>query len=64
MAAQAECLGQGCYSGIGLLIGSAIAFVIGVVLLVILIFLRRWGAVKILGALLGCVVLAVLWMVG
>jgi hypothetical protein len=62
LAAQAECLGQGCYSGLGILLGMAVAFVIGVVILVVLMFMRRWRAAQVLGAVLGCVMIVAVYL--
>jgi hypothetical protein len=58
MAAWAECLGQGCYKGLGLLIGLAIAFVAGVVVMLVLMVMRRWRAVQVLAVALGCIGIA------
>jgi hypothetical protein len=62
LAAQAECLGQGCYKGLGLLIGLAIAFLVGVLVMVILMFMRRWRAVQVLAVGLVSLVIAGAYM--
>jgi hypothetical protein len=58
MAAWAECLGQGCYNDIGVLIGLAIAFLVGVVVMLVLMVMRRWRAVQVLAVALVCVGIA------
>jgi hypothetical protein len=64
MAAQAECLGQGCYSGLAVLLGLMIAFGLGVIVMVVLMIMRRWGAAKIVAVVLGGIVFAFIYMLG
>ncbi len=63
-AARAECLGQGCYDGLGWLIGLAIA--VGAALLaiavyvIVLVFRRQWRK----AGLIAGGTLLVVWLVG
>jgi hypothetical protein len=40
-AAVAECLGQGCYDGIGVLIGGALAVVLGLCITLIVLLVKQ-----------------------
>jgi hypothetical protein len=59
LAAQAECLGGGCYNGLGILIGLALGAVLLAIVVVVLLVMRRWTAAKIAGGLLACAVIGV-----
>ncbi|NPD13816.1 hypothetical protein HOY34_01210 [Xinfangfangia sp. D13-10-4-6] len=55
--AAAECLGNGCYSGLGLLILVALAYLVALIALLVLVILRKWRSAKIL--LLGAALVVV-----
>jgi hypothetical protein len=59
LAAQAECLGGGCYNDLAILLGVAIAAVLLAIVVVVLLVMRRWTAAKIAGGLLACAVIGV-----
>ncbi|MGL5009570.1 MAG: hypothetical protein ACRC6I_06775 [Paracoccaceae bacterium] len=66
VAAQAECLGSGCYDGLALLVGGIIGLavvVIGLVItLVVLLIKRRFRGAKIVAACLAVIAVGVLIM--
>jgi hypothetical protein len=54
-AAVAECLGGGCYDGIAMLAGLAVAWLLTLVVMVVLMFMRRWTGVWVAVALLAVI---------
>jgi hypothetical protein len=51
-AAWAECLGSGCYDGLAWLFGGAIVILGLVIAAIVLMVLRRWRAVAVIGGLI------------
>jgi hypothetical protein len=58
-AASAECLGGGCYDGLVWLFGGAVLILVLVVAAIVLMFMQRWRAVLVIGALIAVTVVVV-----